>query len=129
GRGLALVLVSHQLEELITRCDRVLVMLAGVVVEAMPGGARATPRHPYTRALQAVQPSRLAALAEGWRDQVAQVAAGRTTDLAGCPFRLACPLVKPSCHKALPPLQELAPGHAVRCPVVAEGHAPQFIDT
>ncbi|MFN2370193.1 MAG: ABC transporter ATP-binding protein [Candidatus Krumholzibacteriia bacterium] len=128
-RRLGLVLVSHQLEELLTVCDRVLVMLAGVVVEELPRGGGHEPRHPYTLALRAVQPERLAACGAGWRQVAAAAAAGGSADAAACPFRSSCPLVKASCRKALPPVVELGGGHRVRCPVVAEGQAPQFIDT
>ncbi len=129
ARRLALLLVSHDLDELLACCDRVLVMLAGVVIEELPGGGMARPAHPYTRALQAAQPARLADLGAGWRLQAAGAAADFARDLRACPYREVCTLVKPVCHKGLPVMQEIAAGHRVRCPLIAQDHAPQFIDT
>ncbi|MGW0805599.1 ATP-binding cassette domain-containing protein [Nonomuraea sp. NPDC002799] len=51
-RGLALLLVSHDLALVSTIADRVLVMRAGVVVESGPAArVLAEPAHPYTREL------------------------------------------------------------------------------
>ena len=83
ARGLAIVLVSHDLGVVARVCERVMVMLAGRVVEAGPVGGQGAPRHPYTQALEAARPApgRLpVALALG------PIPAG------GCPFRAGCPL-------------------------------------
>ena len=50
-RGMGLILVSHDLRLVATFCDRVLVMYAGRVVEALPAGELHRARHPYTRGL------------------------------------------------------------------------------
>jgi peptide/nickel transport system ATP-binding protein len=56
-RGLALLLVSHDLPLVSTVADRVLVMSAGEVVESGPAGVvLARPAHPVTRALLAALP-------------------------------------------------------------------------
>ncbi|HPF70975.1 MAG TPA: ABC transporter ATP-binding protein, partial [Candidatus Krumholzibacteria bacterium] len=114
-RGLALVLVSHDVAELAAVCDRVAVMLGGVVIEQWNPRA-GEPRHPYTRALLAVQPARLGAAGDRWRTVAAAAASGGAADLAGCPYRVPCPLVKPACLKGLPGLVEVARGHLLRCP-------------
>jgi oligopeptide/dipeptide ABC transporter ATP-binding protein len=50
--GAALLLMSHDLRLVARRCDRVLVMYGGRVVESGPSRAVfEAPRHPYTRAL------------------------------------------------------------------------------
>jgi peptide/nickel transport system ATP-binding protein len=128
-RGVAVLVVSHDLDELAELCDRVLVMLAGVVVEAMPAGGRASPRHPYTRALEAAQPEQLAVIGGAWQEAAIRRGNIRPADPSACPFRTGCELVKPICHKALPALEPVGEGHAVRCPVVGGGAFPQFIDT
>ena len=51
-RGMALVLVSHDLATVASTCDRIAVMQEGRIVEA--GDTRqimSAPREPYTRAL------------------------------------------------------------------------------
>ncbi|MFF0775010.1 ATP-binding cassette domain-containing protein [Nonomuraea wenchangensis] len=50
-RGLALLLVSHDLALVSTIADRVLVMKDGAVVESGPAALLAAPAHPYTREL------------------------------------------------------------------------------
>lgn len=56
-RGLALLMVSHDLAVVAQTCHRLMVMYAGRVVEAGPvDRVLAEPRHPYTRALLAARP-------------------------------------------------------------------------
>jgi oligopeptide transport system ATP-binding protein len=55
--GLALLLISHDLDVVAGVCERVQVMYAGQVVEAGPAAQLlAAPRHPYTAALLAARP-------------------------------------------------------------------------
>ena len=56
GRGMGLVLVSHDLRLVSTFCDRILVMYAGKVVEELAAGGLAHAQHPYTRGLMACLP-------------------------------------------------------------------------
>ena len=51
ARGMGLVFISHDLELVATFCDRVLVMYAGRIVEALDAKRLADARHPYTRGL------------------------------------------------------------------------------
>ena len=55
-RGMGLILVSHDLRLVSTFCDRILVMYAGRVVEALEAGGLANAKHPYTRGLMACLP-------------------------------------------------------------------------
>ncbi len=57
-RGLALLLISHDLGLVARECDRALVLYAGrVVEEASTAELFRSPRHPYTRGLLACLPS------------------------------------------------------------------------
>ncbi|KQN63575.1 MULTISPECIES: ABC transporter ATP-binding protein [unclassified Erwinia] len=58
GRGIALLLITHDLQVALERADRVLVMQQGKVVESGPAAALFTqPRHPYTRQLLQASPA------------------------------------------------------------------------
>ena len=50
-RGMALILISHDLPLVSHFCDRVAVMYAGRIVEELGAGALARARHPYTTGL------------------------------------------------------------------------------
>ncbi|WP_027348928.1 ABC transporter ATP-binding protein [Halotalea alkalilenta] len=50
-RGAGLMLISHDLNLVAEYCDRVLVMYAGRIVEALPARELHQARHPYTRGL------------------------------------------------------------------------------
>ncbi|MDX6743580.1 dipeptide/oligopeptide/nickel ABC transporter permease/ATP-binding protein [Actinocorallia sp. A-T 12471] len=54
--GAGAVLISHDIAVVSSRCDRVLVMYAGRVVEEVPADRLRKARHPYTRALVASIP-------------------------------------------------------------------------
>ncbi len=51
GRGMGLILISHNLHLVSAFCDRVLVMYAGRVVETCEAGKLREAKHPYTRGL------------------------------------------------------------------------------
>jgi peptide/nickel transport system ATP-binding protein len=55
-RGMALILISHNLNLVAAFCDRVLVMYAGQVLESCRAADLASARHPYTRGLLACRP-------------------------------------------------------------------------
>ncbi|MDE2565009.1 MAG: ABC transporter ATP-binding protein [Burkholderiales bacterium] len=59
-RGMGLIFVSHDLRLVSSFCDRVLVMYAGRVVEALASADLAQARHPYTRGLLNCLPQPLA---------------------------------------------------------------------
>jgi peptide/nickel transport system ATP-binding protein len=50
-RGMALILISHDLPLVSHFCDRVAVMYAGRIVEELGAGELAQARHPYTKGL------------------------------------------------------------------------------
>jgi peptide/nickel transport system ATP-binding protein len=55
-RGIGLIMISHDLNLVRNFCDRVLIMYAGQVVEALPAAELGKARHDYTRGLIAAQP-------------------------------------------------------------------------
>nr|WP_205708590.1 ABC transporter ATP-binding protein [Kineococcus siccus] len=78
ARGTSLLLITHDLGLASDRCDDVVVMSEGRVVERGPARRiLATPEHDYTRALVAAAPSVAARTAPRTRPAVAAVAAGR----------------------------------------------------
>jgi peptide/nickel transport system ATP-binding protein len=94
-RGLALVLISHDLSIVRYATDRALVMYGGQIVEEGPTEALlAAPAHPYTRVLVDAIPGR-----EGPAETVVNdVPAG------GCVFAPRCMHVHDACLGARPPL-------------------------
>lgn len=56
-RGLALILISHNLPLVASFCDRVLVMYGGRIVETCQADTLAQAQHPYTQGLIAAIPS------------------------------------------------------------------------
>ncbi|SDM20737.1 peptide/nickel transport system ATP-binding protein [Oryzisolibacter propanilivorax] len=116
-RGMALLLISHDLAVIARSVQRTLVMYGGTVVEQGPTGALfAQLAHPYTRGLFAARPQLGAARVPGQR---LPTIAGTVPELAdlppGCPFAGRCPLTIDACHDALPAPVVLGAGHTVRC--------------
>ncbi|UUP18623.1 ABC transporter ATP-binding protein [Nitratireductor thuwali] len=56
GKGMGLILISHDLNLVARYCDRILVMNSGEVVEECAAGELANATHPYTRGLLAAMP-------------------------------------------------------------------------
>lgn len=112
--GMALLWITHDLALAAGLVDRVAVMYAGSFVETAPvRELYARPRHPYTAGLLRSLPSWGAA-----RPRLDAIE-GRPPDLlappSGCAFAPRCPLAAPACRAAVPPLVEVAPGHATAC--------------
>jgi len=108
-RGMALLLVSHDLAVVARAADDVAVMYAGRVVERGPRAeVLARPRHPYTRALLRAQPG---AVPRGARLQPIPGAVGDLRRLpSGCAFRTRCPLARERCAASEPPLGAVPSG-------------------
>ena len=115
-RGLALLLISHDLAVIGGRCDRVMVMYAGKAVEQAPAQQLfAAAQHPYTVALMAASPG-LAGVAPktALRDIPGQLPPPGGGGL-GCAFAERCALARPACGHRMPAWTSLAADHAVRC--------------
>jgi oligopeptide/dipeptide ABC transporter ATP-binding protein len=111
--GTAIVLITHDLGVIAQTCDRVAVMYAGQLVESGPvDGIFGAPRHPYTEALLAAQPTSGQARGE------LRVIQGQVADLAdpppGCRFAPRCPIRRAECVR-VPPMGRTLPDHDVAC--------------
>ena len=115
-RRMAMILITHDLALVGERCDRIVVMHAGHVVETAPTAELfASPRHPYTAKLIASTPRPGATLAD------LLPIAGTVPDLRAalppCRYRARCERAVPACDE--PPLPRLVvgPRHTVACRV------------
>ncbi len=113
--GMALLLISHNLDVMAQRVARTLVMYGGTVVEAGPTAqVFKHPAHPYTRGLFGARP-RLGSV----RGQRLVTIPGRVPELvdlpAGCPFADRCALVVDACRGAPPPGVAVGLAHEARC--------------
>ena len=101
GRGLSLVYVTHNLDELEALGGQARVLLAGHTVEQVEDFRSLRQlRHPY---------SRLLALSQN-----RAVSQFRPVPI-GCPFSAACPWTRDECAAEVPPVREVEPGHRARC--------------
>ena len=113
-RGMAMLLISHDLGVVAETADAVAIMYAGLIMEAADVEILFNdPRHPYTRGLLACIP-RLGEERQRLVPIPGQVTASMESS-NGCPFAPRCSEVMHQCHELLPPLQEVAPNHQVRC--------------
>jgi len=113
-RGMALILITHDLRVAFSMCDRIAVLYAGSLLEhGDAAGLEAAPRHPYTLGLLLCEPPadrRLVELAsiEGTVPRPDEVR-------AACAFAARCEWSGPTCTAAAPPLAEIAPGRFSSC--------------
>jgi oligopeptide/dipeptide ABC transporter ATP-binding protein len=116
-RGMAVLLITHDLGVVAELCHRVAVIYAGRIVEMAPVTSLfARPLHPYTRGLLQClpHPSRFGqplASIEGVPPDLRQGS-------AGCRFAPRCSYAVAACRRDEPTLEEREPGHFVACPVV-----------
>lgn len=113
-RGLALLLVTHDLAVVAEVTDRVLVFYAGEIVEDGPtADVVQRPAHPYTAALLSV------ASVGDWHRRALAVIPGRPpeagADLPGCRFADRCAFAEARCRTSVVPLASAADGRRVRC--------------
>jgi peptide/nickel transport system ATP-binding protein len=114
-RGMALILISHDLGVIASSVRRMLVMYGGSVVESGPTDVVfARQAHPYTRGLFAARP-RLG----GPRGTRLATIPGHVPELVdlptGCPFAGRCVHTADICRSTRPEAQSLPHGHRVRC--------------
>ena len=128
-RGLAVLLITHDLGVVAEMADRVAVMYTGRVVEKAPvGDLFHDPRHPYTVGLMTSRPQ---------TGEDGPVAASRRLPAipgmvpalsrlpSGCHFGPRCPDLFDACEAAVPPLYPLGPGRAVACEKFRDGEEDQ----
>jgi peptide/nickel transport system ATP-binding protein len=116
---LSYIMISHDLGVVEHMSDRVAVMYLGRIVET--GGWHrifTAPRHPYTRALIAAIPDPFGTT------RGAKITGDLPNPLeppSGCHFHPRCPEMRDICRQpVVPPLDEIEPGHRVRCVRAAE---------
>jgi oligopeptide/dipeptide ABC transporter ATP-binding protein len=118
-RGMAVLLITHDLGIVAGRADRVAVMYAGQIVEeATTSRLFANPSHPYTQGLFASVPRITGPLKRlnPIRGSVPAPAAWPT----GCRFRPRCPQAFDR-SEIEPPLIPVEPEHRMRCWLAEEG--------
>jgi oligopeptide/dipeptide ABC transporter ATP-binding protein len=108
SRGMALVLISHDLSVVRRLTSRVLVMYRGHLLEEGPTrSVLADARHPYTQVLLDAVPGHWGARRLVTNDGVPDT---------GCVFAPRCPAVDPGrCTVAQPPREPAAPDHVCAC--------------
>ncbi len=113
--GIAYLFVAHDLSVVKHVSHRVAVMYVGKIVEVAPTSALFdTPRHPYTEALLSAVPvpdPRLRAKRIVLEGDVADP----SDPPPGCAFHPRCRYATERCRQVTPPLEEVSPGHWVRC--------------
>ncbi len=114
-RGMALILISHDLGVIAQNVSRMLVMYGGSVVESGPTAAVFTQQaHPYTRGLFAARPALGAP--RGTRVATIPGSVPELVDLPpGCPFAGRCSHTIDACYTTRPAPTLLPGGHEVRC--------------
>lgn len=118
-RGLAVLLITHDLGVVAGRADRVNVMYAGRIVESAPTEQLfAGPSHPYTKGLFDSVPR-----IDGPRVRLTPIPGTVPQPSAwptGCRFRPRCPVAFAPCGEE-PPQAPAGPNHWARCWRVANG--------
>jgi peptide/nickel transport system ATP-binding protein len=113
-RGMALILITHDLGVVAQVADRIAVMYAGRIVEqASVHDLYPRPAHPYTRALLQSMPR------QHRTDQPLTTIQGLPPNLLrippGCPFNPRCPIALDLCREVIPPLTNLEGGRLSAC--------------
>ncbi len=114
ARGMAVLLITHDLGIVAGRAERVLVMYAGRIVEsAATADLFRQPLHPYTRGLFGSLPRMDAAA--GRLQPIPGAVPPPDRWPAGCRFHPRCPQAIERCRGEVPPLVTLETTHAAAC--------------
>jgi peptide/nickel transport system ATP-binding protein len=122
-RGLALLLITHDMGVVAQVCDAVVVLYAGRVAEARPVRELfAAPAHPYTRALIDCIPRE--DTAEGALSGIPGAVPSVASYPQGCRYNPRCPEMRDRCTVDVPPDQAAAGGGTIAChfPLGGGGH-------
>jgi peptide/nickel transport system ATP-binding protein len=118
-RGLALILITHDLRVAFDVCDRVMVMYAGSVLEQAPANEmQVAPHHPYTAGLMAAEPS-----VTRWMPDLKAMSGsvpGPDTVTDTCAFSARCSWVEAECTTTMPLLVPTGDGRASRCRCISQ---------
>jgi oligopeptide/dipeptide ABC transporter ATP-binding protein len=120
-RGIAVVMITHDLSTVAAYADRIAVMYLGRIVEHGPTRqVLANPRHPYAQALLSVVP-----IPDPSARRRPVILGGETPDPSripsGCRFHPRCPLAFDRCPVVDPPLYDVGPDHQAACLLVEGG--------
>ncbi|MBS1677743.1 MAG: ABC transporter ATP-binding protein [Actinobacteria bacterium] len=113
--GLAVLLVSHDLALIAERCDQVLVMYAGELVEVGPAArVVAEPEHPYVAGLIRAMPDRAleSGALEPLEGRVPRVGESAPTE---CRFAGRCEFAVDACRRGHPVMSIVGERALVRC--------------
>jgi oligopeptide transport system ATP-binding protein len=114
-RGLAVIVITHDLGVMSATARRLCVMYAGRLAEAGPTSELlGSPRHPYTRGLLDALPHSEAGRAPLVPIGGSPPSLGRVP--AGCAFHPRCQYALPSCGTDRPEPQPIADQHLLACP-------------
>ncbi len=109
SRGLALVLITHDMGVVAQACDQVVVLYAGRVAEAnRVAGIFARPAHPYTRSLIDCIPRD--GQAPGSLKGIPGIVPSVRNYAGGCRFHPRCALAQAVCQQQVPLLQTAGQG-------------------
>jgi oligopeptide transport system ATP-binding protein len=113
-RGLAVLLITHDLGVLSAIAHRVMVMYSGRVIESCATGDLMTAsRHPYTRALLSAVPHPEAG--EASLVPIAGTPPAPASRPAGCAFSPRCKFAEETCTSTVPPLALVGQDHSSAC--------------
>ena len=114
--GMAILLVTHNLAVVAEMADHIAVMYSGKIVEySISREVFKNPRHPYTGGLLISIPRLDVPRTAEPLPTIPGVVPSPYNMPKGCPFHPRCAYAKENCVQELPPLEELTPGHLVRC--------------
>jgi len=112
-RGLALLLITHDMGVVAQACDQVVVLYAGRIAESQTVDAIfARPAHPYTQALIACIPR--SGQASGSLRGIPGIVPSVASYSSGCRYHPRCAMAQPLCQTEAPPLQTRG-DHRVAC--------------
>jgi oligopeptide/dipeptide ABC transporter ATP-binding protein len=116
--GLSYLFIAHDLSVVRHISNRIAVMYLGNIAEIGPAELiYKTPMHPYSRALLSAVPRPDPDMTRNQRMHLQGDIPNPIHKPSGCGFRTRCPIARPSCADAVPPL-ELKEGRWVACPWV-----------
>lgn len=123
-RNLAYLFITHDLSLMRNLATKVAIMYLGKIAEIAPVDTFFTsPRHPYTQMLLSAIP--VVSDAEESVKQSKIISQGEIPSPVnvppGCSFNTRCPFAHDRCREIDPLMQELEPGHFVRCHLIDEG--------
>ncbi|MCV6597629.1 MAG: ABC transporter ATP-binding protein [Mangrovicoccus sp.] len=123
-RGMAVMLVTHDMGVIAEAADRVAVMYAGRLAELGPvAEVLRAPRHPYTHGLMGATP--LAAKGQARLNQIPGAMPRLDALPQGCAFHPRCPKAGPACSFSAPTPMRMSADHSASChfPMMPEPEA------